>query len=167
MAQASESPHLSFEIVAEIEYSDALAATLSQPARKAPAVVAVYVLLAACLAAAALVANGAFVWFAIGWLAPGVTAVGLVAGLTFRDFKARSGRPLRLRYHFCDSGVEIRSGGRSDWIAWDDLQDGCETRRSFLLSPARGEHYVIPKRCCGSAADDLRKVLRASGVGVR
>ncbi len=164
MAQAFDSPHSSFEIVAEIGYSDALGAALSQPVRRAPAVVAVYFLVFVCLAATAGVAGGVFVWLAVGWAAPGVAAVALVAGLTFQDFKARSGRPLRLRYHFCGSGVEIRAGGRSDWIAWEDLQDAAETRRSFLLSPARGEQYVIPKRCCGRAVENVREAFRAAGV---
>ena len=167
MAQASESFHSSFDIVAEIGYSDALAAALSQPARKAPGVLAVYAGLAACLAAAALIAEGVFVWLAVGWLTPGATAVALVAWLTYRDFRARNGMPFRLRYHFCGSGVEILSRGRSDWIAWEDLQYGCETRRSFLLSPAPGEQYVIPKRCCGSATDDVRRALRAAGMALR
>ena len=167
MAQASESSLLSFAIVAEVGYSDALAAALSQPARKAPVVLVVYTVLGICLAVAALVAGGVFVWAAVGWFTPGATAVALVAWLTYRDFRVRNGRPFRLRYHFCGSGIEILSAGRSDWIAWEDLEDGCETRRSFLLSPAPGEQYVIPKRCCGSAADDVRRVLRAAGVALR
>ena len=167
MAQASESSLSSFDIVAEIGYSDALAAALFQPARKAPIVLAGYAVLGACLAASALVADGIFVWLAVGWFTPAVTSVALVAWLTFRDFRVRNGRPFRLRYHFCGSGVEILSRGSSDWIAWEDLQDGCETRRSFLLSPARGEQYVIPKRCCGSATDDVRKALRAAGMASR
>ena len=167
MAQVSESLHPSFDIVAEIGYLDALAGALSQPARKAPAILAAYAVLAACLAAAALVVGDVFVWLAVGWFAPAAAAIALVAWLTLRDFKARNGRPVRLRYHFCASGVEILSGGRSDWIAWEDLQDGFETRRSFLLSPAHGEQYVIPKRCCGNAADDVRKALHAAGMRVR
>ena len=167
MAQPSESSRSSFEIVAEIGYSDALTAALFQPARKAPVVLAAYTVLGASLAAAALVADGFFVWLAVAWFTPAVTSVALVAWLTFRDFRVRNGRPFRLRFHFCGSGIEILSGGRSDWIAWEDLQDGCETRRSFLLSPARGVQYVIPKRCCGSAADDVRRALRAAGMASR
>lgn len=167
MEQGFGSSHPSFDIVAEIGYADALAAALSHPARKAPAVLATYTVLAASLAAAALLTDGVFVWLAVGWLTPGATAVALVAWLTYRDFRARNGRPFHLRYHFCGSGVEILSGGRSDWIAWEDLQDGYETRRSFLLSPAPGQQYVIPKRCCGSAADDVRNALRAAGMALK
>ena len=64
----------------------------------------------------------------------------------------------RMAYRLSEAGVEIRRAGRTDWIPWDELWDAAETRRSYLLCPAPGEQYVIPKRCCDA---DARYGLRA------
>ena len=157
---APEHDPVSFEIAAEIRYGDALAAALSQCWRRAPTALAVYLTGLVALIAAGCLSGGALVWLAVVWAAPGLAAAAFVAAAARLDFKRGGGRPLRMRYHVCDSGVEIRAARRSDWIAWDDLWAASETRRSFLLSPSPGEQYVIPKRCCGAGhAEALRELL--------
>lgn len=161
MASRPEPVPASFEIVAEVRYADALLAALSQFRRRAPVALVIYGLALAASLAGSWVTGGAFFWLAGVAGALGCATVALVAWTTHRDFQRSGGRPLRMRYHVCSSGVEIRAAGRGDWVAWEDLWDAGETSRSFLLSPAPGEHYVIPKRCCDSAAASrLREALR-------
>ncbi len=106
---------------------------------------------------------------AIGWCALAMATLGglppiLVAWPTWRDFRARGGKPLRMRYHVCDSGIEVRAAGRIDWLTWENLWEAGDTRRSFLLSPTPREQYVISKRCCGErAATQLRGMPRNIG----
>lgn len=162
-ARADSSPEhdsSSFEIAAEIRYGDALAAALSQCWRRAPTALAVYLTGLAALIAAGWLAGGALAWLAAFGAAPGVAAIAFAAATARLDFKRCGGRPLRMHYHVCGSGVEIRAARRSDWIAWDDLWGASETRRSFLLSPSPGEQYVIPKRYCdASRVEALRALL--------
>ncbi len=101
------------------------------------------------LAAAAIWLTGAYrlTWIFTVPAAAALLAVGFVARLTQMDFRSRGGQPLRLRYHVCPSGMEATAGGRSGWLAWDDLWDAVETGRSFLLCPSPQEQYVLPKRC--------------------
>lgn len=161
--QATSAPDhepISFEIAAEVRYGDALAAALSQCWRRAPTALAVYLAGLVALIAAGYLSGGALAWLAVVGAVPGVAAVAFAAATARLDFKRGGGRPMRMHYHVCDSGVEIQAARRSDWIAWDDLWAASETRRSFLLSPSPGEQYVIPKRCCDAGrADALRELL--------
>ncbi len=155
----------SFEIDAEVRYADALSAALVQGWRRAPGALAVYCIAVPCLLAAAWLSSGALAWLAVIVGAPGVAAVAAVAWLTRQDFRRSGGKPQRMRYHVCASGIEVSAARRSDWIAWDDLWDAGETRRSFLLRPSPGEQYVIPKRCCrDGAAAGLRAALVKGGA---
>ena len=161
---AQGTPPASLAIDAEIRYSDALLAGAAQFVRRARPGLAVYGLLLAASAAGWLAGSAVSGWVALALAAAGAALPGAMAWLVRRDFRARGGKPLRLRYHVCGSGIEVQAPGRSDWLAWDDLWDVGETRRSFLVSPAPGEQYVIPKRCCGeSVAGRLRETLRALG----
>ena len=157
---APEHDPISFEIAAEVRYGDALAAALSQCWHRAPSAVAVYLAVLVVLMAAGWLSGGALAWLTVVGALPGVAAVAFVAATARLDFKRVGGRPLRMVYHVCGSGIEIRAARQSDWIAWDDLWGASETRRSFLLSPSPGEQYVIPKRCCDpSHAEALRGLL--------
>ena len=150
----------SFEITVEVRYGDALAAALAQCWRRAPVALAVYLTGLAVLIGAAWLTVGTLAWLAATAAAPGLAVIALVAWLTRLDFKRSGGKPKRMRYHVCESGIEINAGRRSDWIAWDDLWGASETWRSFLLSPSPSEQYVIPKRCCDAArAEALRRSL--------
>lgn len=165
MASPANSVPESFEIVAEVRYSDALLAALAQFRRRAPLLLAVYVAGLAASVAGSWIAGGRYGWLAAAMVATGVGLVSLVASLTLRDFRRSGGRPLRMRYRVCGSGVEIVAAGRGDWVAWEDLWDAGETSRSFVLSPSPGEQYVIPKRCCDrEAAAGLRHALRSGGA---
>ena len=159
----------SFEIVAEVRYSDALLAAFAQFRRRAPALLVLYVAALATSLAGYWIAGGGYAWLAAATAATGAGIVAVVGWLTLRDFRRSGGRPLRMRYHVCGSGVEIRAAGRGDWVAWEDLWDAGETSRSFVLSPSPGEQYVIPKRYCDRATTDgLRQALRSGGaVAVR
>lgn len=157
----SETAAASFDIVAEVRYGDALTAALSRFVRLAPRVLGLYALLLLGSVAGSLMAGGAFGWLATAIAIPGIALVSLVALLTRLDFGFR-GKPRRLRYHFCGSGIEVLSAGRSDWIAWEDLWDVDETRRSFQFSPSPGEHYVLPKRCCRGIEQELRLLIRGA-----
>ena len=166
MAASEESVSDSFEIVAEVRYSDALFAALAQFRRRAPIALAVYAVVFGLSAAGALTVGGRYVWLATFLAVAAAGLVSLVGWLTFRDFRSAGGRPLRMRYHVCGSGVEIRAAGRGDWVAWDDMWDAGETGRSFVLSPSPGEQYVIPKRCCDKeTAAGLRQTLRSGDAG--
>lgn len=151
----------SFDIVAELRYGDALMAALSRFARRAPRVLALYVLLLLGSLAGTLVSGGAFAWIATVIAGSGIALVSLVALLARRDFGSR-GKPRRLRYHFCGSGIEVHSAGRSDWIAWEDLWEAAETHRSFLFSPSPEAQYVLPKRCCRGIERELRGLIRGA-----
>lgn len=150
----------SFEIAAEVRYGDALAAALSQCWRRGPVALAVYLTGLVALIAAGWMSGGALAWLFVVGAVPGIAAIAFVAATAWLDFKRGGGRPLRMLYHVCGSGIEIRAARRSDWIAWDDLWGASETRRSFLLAPSPGEQYVIPKRCCEAGrAEALRELL--------
>lgn len=158
----------SFEIAADVRYGDALAASLSQCWRRAPAALAVYLTGLVALIWAAWFTVGALAWLAALAAVPGLAAIALVAWMTRLDFKRSGGKAKRMRYHVCDSGIEINAARRSDWIAWDDLWGASETRRSFLLSPSPSEQYVIPKRCCDAArVEALRELLGSALAGRR
>ena len=161
MHTASGTAAASFDIVAELRYGDALTAALSRFAVRAPRALALYVLLLLGSLAGSLVSGGAFGWLATALAGAGIAVVALVACLARRDFGGRS-KPKRLRYHFCGSGIEVLSAGRSDWIAWEDLWDVGETRRSFLFSPGPDEQYVLPKRCCRGREGELRALIRGA-----
>ena len=161
MHTASGTAAASFDIVAELRYGDALTAALSRFAVRAPRALALYAVLLLGSLAGCLVAGGAFGWLATALAGAGIAVVSLVAWLARRDFGIRS-KPRRLRYHFCGSGIEVLSAGRSDWIAWEDLWDVGETRRSFLFSPSPEEQYVLPKRCCRGLERDLRALIRGA-----
>ena len=158
---APETAAASFDIVAELRYGDALMAALSRFARRAPRVLALYALLLLGSATGSLVAGGAFGWLAVAIAGLGIALVSLVALLARRDFGV-PGKPRRLRYHVCGSGIEVHSAGRSDWIAWEDLWEVAETRRSFLFSPSPEEQYVLPKRCCRGIERELRGLIRGA-----
>lgn len=165
---AQGTPPGGLSIDAEIRYSDALLAGAAQFVRRARSGLAVYGLLLAASTAGWLAGSGASGWAAFALAAAGAALPGLMAWLVRRDFRARGGRPLRLRYYVCGSGIEVQAPGRCDWLAWDDLWEAGETRRSFLVSPGPGEQYVIPKRCCGAAmAGRLRETLLALGPASR
>ena len=150
----------SFEIAADVRYGDALAAALSQFWNRAPVALAVYLAALFALISAAWFTGAALAWLAAVAAVPGLAAIALVAWMTRLDFQRSGGKPRRMRYHVCDSGIEISAARRSDWIAWDDLWGARETRRSFLLSPSPSEQYVIPKRCCDAArVQALRELL--------
>ncbi len=157
----------SFEIAVDVRYGDALAAALSQCWRRAPVALAVYLTGLVALISAAWLTVGALAWLAATAAAPGLAAIALVAWLTRLDFKRSGGKPKRMRYHVCDSGIEINAARRSDWIAWDDLWGASETGRSFLLSPSPSEQYVIPKRCCDVARIEALRELLGSALGNR
>lgn len=157
----------SFEIAVDVRYGDALAAALSQCWRRAPVALAVYLSGLGALISAAWFTIGALAWLAAIAAVPGLAAIALAAWMTRLDFKRSGGRPKRMRYHVCDSGIEINAARRSDWIAWDDLWGASETRRSFLLSPSPSEHYVIPKRCCDAARVEALRELLGSALRSR
>ena len=157
----------SFEISVDVRYSDALAAALSQCWRRAPAALAVYLTGLVTLISAAWLTGGALAWLAATAAVPALAAIALVAWMTRLDFKRSGGKPKRMRYHVCDSGIEINAARRSDWIAWDDLWGASETRRSFLLAPSPSEQYVIPKRCCDAARIEALRELLGSALANR
>ena len=158
----------SFEIAVEVRYGDAVAASLSQFWRRAPVTFAVYLAVVTVLTAMGWLTAGALAWLAILAAMPGVFAIAFVGWATWLDFKRGGGKPLRMRFHVCGSGVEIYAARRSDWIAWDDLWGASETRRSFLLAPSPSEQYVIPKRCCDAGrAAALRELLGRALAGRR
>lgn len=159
----------SFDIFAEVGYFDALFASLARVRRRAPLALGAYGLALGASVAASWLVGGVIVWLAAALALTGAGIVALVAGLTHRDFRKSGGRPKRFRYHVCESGVEIRSVGRGDWVIWEDLWDFGETSRSFVLSPSPGEQYVIPKRCCdGATVAAMRESLRmARGLAAR
>ena len=160
LAVAPEPVARSFEITALVRYSDALEATLSQCWRRAPGAVSLYLAVLAGLAAAAWLTAGALAWLAVMAALPGLAAAASAAWLARLDFKRSGGKPVRMRYRVCSSGIEIDAARRCDWIAWEDLWGASETRRSFLLLPSPGEQYAIPKRCCDeSCAAALRALL--------
>ena len=149
-----------FEILAEVRYADAFLAALSPFYRRSSVGVALYGALLAVLAAGAWLVGGGLAWTALAAAAPGWAILALVAWRTARDYRRTGGKPARMLYRVSPFGVEILATGRSDWIAWDDLFDAAETRRSFILSPAPGQQYVIPKRSCrGAAGASLREAL--------
>ena len=165
MAPPEEHAPPSIDIVAHVGYSDALLATFSQFFRRGRPVMRAYAAVLAASAGAAWLTDGELLWLPALVVAGGGAALTSTAWVARRDFRRAGGKPLRVRYHVCGSGVEIRSAGRGDWVAWEDVWDAGETRRSFLLSPSPGEHYVIPKRCCDArAVEGLRQMLRAAGV---
>lgn len=141
----------------EIGFRDALFATLSQLARRARGLAAGYAVAAAGFGAGVIALDAGLAWLAAAG-APPAAAVALVVLRTGRDFRGR--RVRRMRYYLCGEGVEVRGAGGTDWIVWEDFWDVGETRRSFLLSPSPGEHYLIPKRCCGAALPRVRELLR-------
>ena len=168
MAFVPEHDPESFEIAAEVRYTDALAASLSQFWRRAPVTLVAYVTVVVALTAVGWLTAGALAWLALLAAVPGLAALALVAWTTWLDFKRGGGKPLRMRFHVCGSGVEIYAARRSDWIAWDDLWGASETRRSFLLAPSPSEQYVIPKRCCDAhRAAALRELLGRALAGRR
>lgn len=159
VSTAKQEPE-SFEIAAEVRYGDALAASLSQCWRRAPVMIASYLTVLAALIAVAWLTAGALAWLALVAAAPAIAAIAFVVYATWLDFRRGGGKPLRMRFHVCGSGIEIYAARRSDWIAWDDLWAASETRRSFLISPSPSEQYVIPKRCCDAGrAEELRSLL--------
>lgn len=164
MAPQPEPLTRSFEIVAEVGYADALLGTLAQFLRRARPLLRAYAAVLAAALLAAWLAAGPLLWLPALLAAAGASAVAGAAWQARRDFRRSGGKPLRMRYHFCGSGIEIRAAGRGDWVAWEDVWDAGETRRSFLLSPGPGEQYVIPKRCCDAdALAGLREALRLAG----
>ncbi len=165
MVPSQELGTRSLEIVADIRYSDAVHATLAQFSRRARFGLWTYAVSLAVSMAAAWLVGGALAWLPAVLGAVGCAAVSLAAWVARRDFRKSGGKPLRMRYHICGSGVEILAAGRGDWVAWENVWDAGETRRSFLVSPGPGEHYVIPKRCCDAAAvESLRETLRSAGA---
>ena len=165
MASPADSVPESFEIVADVRYSDALFAALAQFRRRARVILVLYAASLAASVVGSWIVGGLYAWLAVAMVGTGIGLVSLIAWLTFVDFRRSGGRPVRMRYHVCGSGVEIIAAGRGDWVTWEDLWDAGETSRSFVLSPSPGEQYVIPKRCCDrEAAAGLRQAFRGSGA---
>ncbi len=158
-------------ISADVGYWDALLGAVAQARRRAPAWVSAYALAVPVALAAGWLVSPALAWLGAVAALPVVAVASAVAWSTRADMRrAGTGVP-RILYHVCESGLEVRRAGRSDWIAWEELWDITETRRSFLVCPSRREQYVIPKRCCDPGAlDALRAVIfwarsRVSGQG--
>ncbi len=157
-----------FEIVADIRYSDAVLATLAQFRLRARSGVLAYAVVLVSSIGATWVTGGALFWLPAAVASGGCTVVAAIIWLVRRDFRRSGGKPLRMRFHVCGGGIEIRAAGRGEWVAWEDVWDAGETRRSFLVSPRPGEHYVIPKRYCDSAAvGNLRMRLFQREASVR
>jgi hypothetical protein len=68
-----------------------------------------------------------------------------------------------LRFHFCDSGVQIDSRRNSDWIAWEDIVEAVESSQGFFVFPSPNEHYLVPKRAIAApgGVEQLREIFRA------
>lgn len=140
-------PAETLDIDASIGFADAFFASLSLFLRRSRAgLTACAVVCALFAAAAGLSGMYRLLWIFALPTAAALLAVGFAARLTQMDFRARGGKPLRLHYHVCPSGMEATGGGRSGWLAWEDLWDAVETRRSFLICPSPEEQYVLPKR---------------------
>ena len=154
MAPESPSGHPSFDIDAEVRLGDSLWAALWPPRRRV-------LVLSTCLAllfGGTLLGFDYFPWFfAFGV----VLVVGVHAGVAWLvhfEYEVSGGKPKRMRFHVCGSGVEVRGDrGRQEWIVWGDMLDVRETPLSFLLRPSQIEQYVIPKRCFD---EDRRKKMR-------
>ena len=158
MATAALSGHAGFDIDVEVRYRDALVAAVWPSRRRA-------VVFAACfavLAVGAWTGDGFYDWAA-------ATAVVLVAGVHLTaacvlraDYRRAGGRPRRMLFHVCESGIEIRGAGRrNDWIDWDDLAEIREIPGSFLIRPSGVEQYVVPKRCLDPGhTHRMREALR-------
>ncbi len=156
-----------FEVFAEIRPSDALRAALAQFIRRAPRLARAYLALFAMTLLSAILLGGS-AWF--GWAlvaVVGIATIAVLAWVSRLGLRARGGRPVRLLYHFCDSGFEVRLEGRSDWVAWDDLWDVGETGSSFLLSPSADTQYIVPKRACPDRVAQIRGLLEAVAAGRR
>lgn len=142
-----DAPAETLDIEAAVGFADAFLAWLALFLRRSRAGLTVCVVVCAAAAAAAgLSGDYLLLWIPAAPAAAGLLAVGFAARLTQMDFRARGGKPLRLHYHVCPSGMEAAAGGRSGWLAWEDLWDAVETRRSFLICPSPQEQYVLPKR---------------------
>ncbi len=158
------------DVDAAVGFADAFLASLALFLRRSrTGLIACAVVCA--LAAAAIGLTGAYrlAWIFVAPAVAALLAVGFVARLTQMDFRARGGGPLRLHYHVCPSGMEATAGRRSGWLAWGDLWDAVETRRSFLICPSPQEQYVLPKRCFDERGIELlRGILaeRRSGQAV-
>ena len=146
------------DIDAVVGFGDAFWAELTLFAKRARSGLIVYaVLLAGSSFAAWFTGRDWLSWVVAALLLIAVLAIGFLARITQMDFRSRGGEPLRLRYHVCPSGLEAIAGERSGWMAWDDVWEATETRRSFLLSPSPEEQYVLPKRYLN---DDGIELLR-------
>ncbi|MDE0625225.1 MAG: YcxB family protein [Bryobacterales bacterium] len=158
-----ESMPESFDIHAEVRYSDALLASLACFRSRAPLVLWTYASALAGSLVGSWLVGGVFAWLFPALAIFGAGTVALVAGLIRRDFRNAGGRPRHMRFHVCESGVEIRAAGRGDWVTWEDLWEVGETGRSFFFSPSPGELYVIPKRCCdATTVAGLRETVRGA-----
>lgn len=158
MASAFVSGHASFDIDAEVRFGDSLIATLWPSGRRAMVFGASFAILLLgawtgdgfydlALAAAVLVVTG--VHAAVAWV-------------LHLEYRRAGGKPKRIRYHVCGSGIEIQGAGHSsEWVEWSALVEVRETPRSFLLRPSDVEQYVIPKRCCdGDRKERMREAVR-------
>ncbi len=150
------------DIDAVVGFSDAFLATMALFLRRGR--IGLTVCAVVCVLAVAGGLSGAY---RLSWIfavpaAVALLAVGFVAHLTQMDFRSRGGGPLRLRCHICSSGMEATGGGRSGWLAWDDLWDAVETGRSFLICPSPQEQYVLPKRCFDERGIELLRGILAA-----
>ena len=165
MASAIVSGHASFNIDAEVRFSDSLIAALWPSRRRA----FVFGVCFAILALGAWQGDGFSDWAlaAALLLVGGVHAV--VAWVLRVEYRKAGSRPKRMRFHVCGSGIEIQGAGRrSEWVEWADLVEVRETPRSFLLRPSRSEQYVIPKRCFDANRKELmRDAVRRCHVPAR
>lgn len=163
MGAEPEKPRVSFEIDVEVRYADALLGAMTQFTRRSRTLLWGYGTVVAGFAVAGWISGSSAIWWGVLVMAiVGALPPMLMTWLTWRDYRARGGKALRMRYHVCESGVEVRAAGRVDWLTWEDVWQAGETRSSFLLSPTPYEQYVIPKRCCGErVVAQLRNVLRS------
>ncbi len=158
MASAFGSGHASFDIDAEVRYSDSVIAALWPSRRRA----LVFGVCFAILALGAWRGDGFYDWALAAAL---VLVLGVhlaVVWLLRLDYRKAGSKPRSIRYHVCGSGIEIQGAGRrSEWVEWGDLVEVRETPRSFLVRPSDAEQYVIPKRCCdGDRTERMREALR-------
>ncbi len=152
------SGHPSFDIDAEIGLADAVVATLWPPRVRAIKFAVGYPILGYLSWTGPLVYD-VFFWSAVFLMGGTYIAIAIITGY---DYKKAGGKPKRMQFHVCATGIEVRDGRwRREWLSWGELESVRETPISFLIRPSDVEQYVIPKRACrGDLLPKMRDALR-------
>lgn len=158
MSSPPISGHPSFDIDAEIGLTDALVAALWPPRVRAIKFAVCFTVLGFFAWRGPWYYDVCF-WVAVFLIGGTYIAVAVIVGC---DYRKAGGKPKRMRYRVCATGIEIR-GARweREWLSWEELESVRETPISFLIRPTEVEQYVIPKRACrGDLLQKMRDTVR-------